>query len=46
MDSPGPLQGLMRLVGPHMDQLVATYHTAGCEELQTKHRLVLQLQQV
>lgn len=29
-----------------MDQLVATYHTAGCEELQAIHKLVHQLQQV
>lgn len=45
-DSPGPLQRLMRVVGSHMDQLVATYHTAGCKELQALHKLVHQLQQV
>jgi hypothetical protein len=45
-DSPGPLQRLMQVVGPHMGQLVASYHTAGCEELQAIHKLVHQLQQV
>jgi hypothetical protein len=45
-DSPGPLQRLMQVVGPHMGQLVASYHSAGCEELQAIHKLVHQLQQV
>jgi hypothetical protein len=29
-----------------MDQLVASYHAVGCEELQAIHKLVHQLQQV
>lgn len=45
-DAPGPLQRLMAVVEPHMQQLVDSWHAAGCEELQALHRLIQQLQQV
>lgn len=45
-DAPGPLQRLMKVLSPHMQQLVDTYHAAGCEELQAMHKLVQHLQEV
>jgi hypothetical protein len=45
-DAPGPLQRLMRLAEPHLQQLVDSWHAPGCEELQALHRLTQQLQQV
>jgi hypothetical protein len=46
VDKWGLMQRLMRVVVPCMAQLVASYHTAGCEELQALQKLVHQLQQV
>jgi hypothetical protein len=45
-DAPGPLQRLLLVVEPHLQQLVDSWHAAGCEELQSIHKLAQQLQQV
>jgi hypothetical protein len=45
-DAPGPLQRLMVVVELHMKQLVDSWHAAGCDELQSLHKLIEQLQQV
>jgi len=46
-DSPGPLQRLMPLVTPPLQQLLGSCsHKHGCDELQALHTLTHQLQQV